>query len=597
MAQKKQPKNVDQDPQPASQQQDPPQQAQPVAAQKAPGSRGKMPIIIGAVVIVVIAIAAMLLLGGGVLGGNSSGQYLYSLLSSKNANASAIANAISTKISQTNTFYVNYSGTAVLNGSGGMLGGVTLTMPFSLGYMKYYNDSKVSILAKHIPLLGNLSAILVSEQHGKKSYSCINQSEMSGLGGLIGGSSNTSAKGFVCMSSQSSGSTFNVSQIKEQVLNSSSASYNGLHLIKVATSSFNGQACVLVVGNAIINPSAATSIASGGLSGLGAMAANASQKEALNFTTCLSSTYYIPLNLTMLLQSNEGTFSLTMHETAIGSQVNDSQITTLPGPIRNNSYSSYSNYGNGNNGFSTTTATTFSAGTKISSIFSGTGSSVNYDEFYNFLNDSFNTNQNIVLNYSGSQKTMSESSTYGPSNYTTEQYLTFGRYGTKTSYETLSYSTGPYQSYSGSYELYDAASSSEYSCFGFGTSRSSINYTCSSSPYPFPIIPAVSLYQNFPNPYMNSTITVKDLGQATYNGQGCTLVQGIQPGGQAIEEINFISCISNSDGMPLNLTYTATYSYDGSTSINTNVYNLQSSTASSSAAQAATTLPGPISTT
>ncbi len=288
-----------------------------------PGSGGLVRILLAVVVLVAIALLVMHFMAG------SSGSQLQSILSARQFNSTAYAQLVSQDINSSPTFQVAYSGSIFVNGSNSsLLGGITLTIPFTAEYMKYNNDSRISLSAKHILVLGNLSVVEVTE--GKTlAYGCLSSSMYGGSGYKCQEASTADLLNATGLSSLRNMETVNIS------------------VKSVTQSSFNGQSCYLVTGTVKSSPNRQQGGSVSSFLG--------SNSTTTNFTACMSEQYGIPLNGTMAGKADGATSIITFEETSIGQSVAQSDVTQLPGPVVNNtSFAGGFDGSYGGNGASTT---------------------------------------------------------------------------------------------------------------------------------------------------------------------------------------------------------------------------------------------------
>ncbi|MCL5429849.1 MAG: hypothetical protein M1504_00030 [Candidatus Marsarchaeota archaeon] len=318
--------------------------------------RSKAPAAIG--LIIIIALLGAIIYWFAFMNGNNSqnskylptnhtNNQLYGVLSSNGTGSTTeLSQLISQRIHNSSTFGVNYTGKISLNGKGleNYLEGFLPTIPFTLGYMKYHNDSRVTFATRGIPLFGNLSVVLISIENYKLTYSCLNATSK-----LISGSNHSSVHGYQCYNltkatnfNQTLNQTFNMTNSTFMANGGGASPFNfstipsvsnsmRLTLSKPVPAVYGNMPCYFVTGTGQVNITAMRSI-NGSYSG---------KPMAFNVSACFSTNYDVPLNATatMGLGVANQSVSIEMHETSIGGSVSDSQVTSLPGPIENMSSS------------------------------------------------------------------------------------------------------------------------------------------------------------------------------------------------------------------------------------------------------------------
>ncbi len=307
----------------------------------APSGRGFM-VLIG---IIVVAVVLYFVWATGALSGigaPGAGSKLISILSQKSVNTTQLAQVTAQQINSVSVINVSYSGRAVINGTGGSLGGIVITIPFTLTYQKYYNQSRLGMSAKGIPILGNFStiSIMINKTVG---YSCTNSSIS-----LMG-----SKNGYTCTKTTAdSQSPTSLNFSKYAVIS------KNLTMKYLGTRNAAGQQCAFV--NGTMNVTSLTSVP--GLSGTGS-----DSKTVVNFAACLSLNYYIPLNITITAKgSTQGSVTLTAQASYLNTNVNSTALVALPGPISNSTFDVGGSYPTpttiGYGGYGSTSVTTSTVG-------------------------------------------------------------------------------------------------------------------------------------------------------------------------------------------------------------------------------------------
>lgn len=171
--------------------------------------------------------------------------------------------------------------------------------PFYLSFLKYQNDTRVTLTLVGFPHIGNLSAVGISLDNNTKVYVCYDIN-------------NT---GYTC--TVSSGSP---TQIVRNLTNQFSLSSFGNAQIKgISPSYYNGMPCFAVSGAGTIYGT--TQFYSG---------SNASAA----FNACISSSLYIPLTANATINPPSGApITITLHAVNVSTTSNESAVVTLPGSL------------------------------------------------------------------------------------------------------------------------------------------------------------------------------------------------------------------------------------------------------------------------
>lgn len=517
------------------------------------GGSNTLAIIGGIIVLIIIAGVAYYALS------HQSHSQLLSVLSSKNVNGTQLAKLIQEKVNASPTYSEAYSGMAFVNESGTALGGVTLTVPFTFSFMKYYNDSRSTVSLSGIPLVGNLTAVIISEDNGATTYTCDNTSLS-----LFGSGSG----GFTCMKNQASASasglgSLNVSQITKEI------SAN-LTINSVTTSSYDGMPCYEAIGSVSISNYATASLSS-----------ELGTNVNATFAACFSEQYYLPLNMTVTIpkvSAAGGSVKVYLHETEIGGTVTESQITTLPGPVTNSSSEYQTTV--------TTTIPPLPSGETITSALSAGDGSVPYSTLLQLVNQSFGSMAKfrVVYNSTNLLTNSFDGQSYTSTNWGNETEMKF--YDNESVYvlinTTEQLATGTESSSSDDASFYLNNSKTQVVCTGYQLTSGSgaLTWSCTNNQY---------VTSNAPN-YGNEifgifstqapNLVLHGSGQKEFEGQSCTeLTGGTSLGEEGIvDQINMSTCISDSLDVPLNVTVWLNGSLGGSIDTVKQVYFSQSPT-------------------
>jgi hypothetical protein len=270
------------------------------------------------VIILVIGAAAYYLTSGHSSSNNDLiyAQFLKSYVSKSPLNLTAFQPISTEKLKSLPQFYLNYSGKIVVSSNSTLLGGLTLSIPFTAGYEKYDNDSRATLNLKDVPLFGNLSIIAINSSSG--IYSCT--SNATSLLGLY-----TRPPGYTCTKT-------NTSEFSS-LINATTSFSSNIVVDSLSLQSYQKQSCLLTTMTGTVSPGSKQHL-SNISSTLGSLAGSVSTID-MNFTGCYSTDYYVPFNLSGVASSSNTSITVTLHETGIGTQINQTKVTTLPGPIVN----------------------------------------------------------------------------------------------------------------------------------------------------------------------------------------------------------------------------------------------------------------------
>jgi hypothetical protein len=180
-------------------------------------------------------------------------------------------------------------------------GDPVITLPFTINYQKYLSNTRTSVSFANFPVIGNFASTIITINNASTIYACYN----------------AASGGYQC--SVSNGT---LAQIEMNLTNQFGLqNFGNVHISSASPSYYNGLPCVYVVG-------------SGTLSG-GSILTPGSQSSQVSFTSCFSSNYYVPLNLTAIIVPQTGSaITVLMHETNVSQSTSQAEVTTLPGPLQ-----------------------------------------------------------------------------------------------------------------------------------------------------------------------------------------------------------------------------------------------------------------------
>ncbi len=171
--------------------------------------------------------------------------------------------------------------------------------PFYLSFLKYHNDTRVTLTLTNFPHIGNFSAVGISLDNGTTVYVCYN----------------VNGAGYTCKKS-----TGSPTQIIQNLSNAFSLSSLGnAHVTSVLPSYYNGMPCFAVSGSGTV---------------YGTSEFFSGSNATVAFNGCISSSYYIPLTANATITpSSGGPITIALHAVNVSTTSNMSAVAALPGPI------------------------------------------------------------------------------------------------------------------------------------------------------------------------------------------------------------------------------------------------------------------------
>ena len=172
-------------------------------------------------------------------------------------------------------------------------------LPLYLSFLKYQNDTRVTLTTVDFPQLGNFSAVGISLNNGTTIYACYDYNNA----------------GYTC--SKATGSP---AQIMQNLTSTFGLpSFGSPNIKSVLPSYYNGMPCFAVSGSGMI---------------YGTSTLYSGQNASVSFNGCFSSNYYIPLTANATITTNTGnTIYITLAAVNVSTSSNESAVTTLPGPL------------------------------------------------------------------------------------------------------------------------------------------------------------------------------------------------------------------------------------------------------------------------
>ena len=171
--------------------------------------------------------------------------------------------------------------------------------PFYLSFLKYQNDTRVTLTLVDFPGIGNFSAVGISMHNNTKVYVCYDINNA----------------GYTCKLSAGS-----PTQIVQNLTNEFSLSSFGNAQIKGVTPSYyNGMPCFAVSGTGTI---------------YGTTHFYPGSNASVAFNACVSSSLYIPYTANVTITpSSGGPITMALHAVNVSTTSNESAVTSLPGPV------------------------------------------------------------------------------------------------------------------------------------------------------------------------------------------------------------------------------------------------------------------------
>lgn len=255
--------------------------------------------IIGLVIILIIAAGLYYLYTSY---GSIPSSLLSVVASGKQVNSTVLTNLVLQKVNSQPMVSMNYTGSIT----------VTNDPPFSVSFLKYYNDTRTTYSFNGLPIVGTAQVTVISLNNGATGYVCVN-SQNSQL---------FSAYGSECVPSTSYNYTSLYGALGKIVKLSS---LSNVGLSGYGLSSYNGQPCLSVSGKGTIdiNSTIANVVSSSGY-----------VPSNLSFSTCFSNQYNIPLTLSALMSVQGGaSINVTLQQQSIGFSTSESEVTSLPSNV------------------------------------------------------------------------------------------------------------------------------------------------------------------------------------------------------------------------------------------------------------------------
>ncbi len=174
--------------------------------------------------------------------------------------------------------------------------------PFHLSFMKYHNDTRVTLTLNDFPHIGNFSAVGISINNGTTVYVCYQSDK----------------QGYRCY--RSKGSPTDILKNLSNQFGASNLGNSNVSIKSISPSYYNGMPCFQISGGGKIYGSSEFF----------------NNSAILSFNGCFSSKLYVPLQANATLApSNGGHIYITLQATNVSQSSTDSKVTSLPGPLVN----------------------------------------------------------------------------------------------------------------------------------------------------------------------------------------------------------------------------------------------------------------------
>ncbi len=249
--------------------------------------------IAGAIIVMLVAASAYLYA--------MYGSLPTALLTAKQINQSVIEGAILQKINATPMLDLTYSGSVVINNTDPLV---------SINFVKYHNDSRLTLNYTEFPVLGNLSVVTISLGNGTTMYNCLKA--WNGSGGT--------GNQYACTRLGAAASSAYTGAL-DRLINVSGIS--GVDVHSYGISAFDGQPCYSVnaTGAVPINNTLF------GQPGWG--------DAQFVVNACISAQYDLPLTASAAFTdaAAHGRVYLNMSETGLYTVSSQGDVAALPGPL------------------------------------------------------------------------------------------------------------------------------------------------------------------------------------------------------------------------------------------------------------------------
>ena len=264
--------------------------------------------VVGAAVIIIALVLVYLYIQFG----NLALSLASTFSSGQQPNSTTLQGVMMQKVNSMPNVTANYTGTI----------NITQDPPFVFSFSKYHRNSRIYLSIKGLPTFGNMSVLYVGtgniSLNSLNGTACFKQSGGTFANSVIMNQIRTTGKqtdGYYCVNTD--GNSTLINSFMNTFVNFSTLS-------NVATNNYGinvGNGCALVTGTGIVNVNSSIVGVSGG---------NPQTPADLNFTTCISGQYNIPIYFVAHLHVNHTLISITLNQSAFSQSASQSQVTALP---------------------------------------------------------------------------------------------------------------------------------------------------------------------------------------------------------------------------------------------------------------------------
>ncbi len=239
--------------------------------------------------------------------GSLPGAVVSTVSSGKQLNSTVLEGTLTQKINAAKTFAVNYTGQIVIKKD----------PPISFSFTKYYNDTKMALSIKDLQPFGNLSVVMISKNMSSMQGTLCIKADPNSVFDTI--ESNNVTNGYKCVQTYNGSAWSQLLGIANVFINVSSLS--GITMSSYGVKLYDGQPCFSVsgTGSMLVN----STLVDGN---------SATQTPVnVNFNTCLSAQYNIPLYVyANLTAANGSSILISLNASSVSQATSQAQINSLP---------------------------------------------------------------------------------------------------------------------------------------------------------------------------------------------------------------------------------------------------------------------------
>ena len=226
--------------------------------------------------------------------------------SGKQLNSTVLEGALLQKVTSSKTFAVNYTGQII----------ITKDPPISFSFSKYYNDTKVALSIYDLPPFGNVSVVLISKNLSSRGTLCIKADPNSVFNKI---ESNNVTNGYKCIQTYNGSAQAQLFNIANTFINVSSLS--GITTTSYGVRFYNLQPCYYVSGTGTMSVN--STLVDG--------TSSAQTPVNVNFNTCVSAQYNIPLYVSAnLTAANGSNIRIMLNASSISQATSPDQVNSIP---------------------------------------------------------------------------------------------------------------------------------------------------------------------------------------------------------------------------------------------------------------------------